>query len=74
VVLLEFWLGLAIRYRLPRHKRMKRPSIGLVRDLLLRGSLRFDHLVLALQPQLDQAADGLGAVQFHILTCNPFVD
>jgi hypothetical protein len=30
VVLLEFWLGLAIRYGLPRHQRIKGPSIGLV--------------------------------------------
>jgi hypothetical protein len=29
---------------------MKSPSIGLVRDLLLGGSLRFDHLVLAFSP------------------------
>ena len=34
MVFLEFWLGLAVRYRLPRRKRMKSPSIGLVRDLL----------------------------------------
>jgi hypothetical protein len=44
VVLVEFWLGLTVRYRLPRRQRIESPSIGLVRDLLLGGSLRFDHL------------------------------
>jgi hypothetical protein len=35
--------GLAIRYRLPRRQRVKGPSIGLVRDLLLRRSFLFAH-------------------------------
>jgi hypothetical protein len=43
VVLLEFWLGLTVRYRLSRRHRIESPSIGLVRDLLFGGSLRFDH-------------------------------
>jgi hypothetical protein len=35
VVCLEFWLGLTVRYRLPRRQRIESPSIGLVSDLLL---------------------------------------
>jgi hypothetical protein len=29
---------------------------------------------LRLQPELDQAADGFGAIKFHVLTCDPLVD
>jgi hypothetical protein len=29
---------------------------------------------LRLQPDLDQAADGFGTIQFHALTCDPFID
>jgi hypothetical protein len=43
VVLLEFWFGLTVRYRLSRHHWIESPSIGLVRDLLLGHPLRFDH-------------------------------
>src|ERR1019366_8391746 len=50
VVRLEFWLGLTVRYRLPRRQRTESPSIGLVRDLLLGGSLRFEHLAFAFSP------------------------
>jgi hypothetical protein len=48
VVLLEFWLGLTVRYRLSRRHRIECPSIGFVHNLLLGGSLRFDHLLLPL--------------------------
>jgi hypothetical protein len=33
---LEFRIGLAVRYRLPRRNRIESPSIGLIRNLLLR--------------------------------------
>jgi hypothetical protein len=39
VVLLEFWLDLTVRNRLPGCHRIESPSIGLIRDLLLGGSL-----------------------------------
>jgi hypothetical protein len=45
VVFLKFRRGLAVRYRLPRCQRIESLSIGLVRDLLLGGPLRFDHLI-----------------------------
>jgi hypothetical protein len=51
VVRLELWLGLTVRYRLPRRQRIEGPSIGFVRDLLLDGSLRFDHLLFTLSPR-----------------------
>src|ERR1700742_2354704 len=44
---LEFWIGLAVRYLLPRRQRMECPPFGLVRDLLLGGPFWFDHLVFA---------------------------
>jgi hypothetical protein len=47
---LEFRLGLAIRYRLPRGQRIESPSVGFVRDLLRGGSLRFDHLLFTISP------------------------
>jgi hypothetical protein len=43
VVFVERWISLAVRYRLPRGQRVKGPSIGLVRDLLLRRSFLFAH-------------------------------
>src|SRR5256886_9761829 len=45
VVCMEFWLGLAVRYRLPRRKRVESPSLELVRNLLLGRPLRLDHLL-----------------------------
>src|SRR3989441_13266846 len=45
VVCMEFWLGLAVRYRLPRRKRVESPSPELVRNLLLGRPLRLDHLL-----------------------------
>jgi hypothetical protein len=45
MVLLESWLCLTVRYRLSRRHGIESPSIGLVRDLLRGGSLRFDHLL-----------------------------
>jgi hypothetical protein len=50
VVLLELWLGLTVRYRLSRRHRIESPSIGFVRNLLLGGSLRFDHLLFTFSP------------------------
>src|SRR3984957_4512395 len=50
VVRLELWLGLTVRYRLPRRQRIEGPSIGFVRDLLLDGSLPFDHLHFTFRP------------------------
>ena len=50
VVCMEFWLGLAVRYRLPRRKRVESPSLELVRNLLLGGPLRLDHLVFPFSP------------------------
>lgn len=46
VINLELWLRLTVRYLLPRRQRMERLSRSFVRDLLLGGSRRFDHLVL----------------------------
>lgn len=51
MVRLELWLGLTVRYRLPRRQRIEGPSIGFVRDLLLDGSLRFDHLLFTFSPR-----------------------
>jgi hypothetical protein len=51
VILLEFWLGLTVRYRLSRRQRIERPSLGLVRDLLFGGSFRFDHLAFTFSPR-----------------------
>src|SRR5437879_8014264 len=45
VVCMEFWLGLAVRYRLPRRKWVESPSLELVRNLLLGRPLRLDHLL-----------------------------
>ena len=55
MVLLEFWLGLTIRYRLSPRQRIESLSSDLVRDLSLGGSLRFDHLAFHLRLELDQA-------------------
>src|SRR5882757_11470767 len=53
---LEFWLGLAVRYRLPRRKRVESPSLELVRKLLLGRPLRLDHSLFPFSQQLYQAA------------------
>jgi len=37
----ELWIGVAVRYRLPRPDRVLGLSVRLVRDLLLGGSFRF---------------------------------
>jgi hypothetical protein len=58
VILLKFWSSLAVRYRLPRRQRVKGPSIGLVRDLLLRRSFLFAHCFIL--SHLDQPADASG--------------
>src|SRR5438034_7039791 len=50
VVCMEFWLGLAVRYRLPRRKRVESPSLELVRNLLLGRPLRLDHLLFPFSP------------------------
>src|SRR5437016_4127590 len=50
VVCMEFWLGLAVRYRLPRRKRVESPSLELVRNLLLGRPLRLDHLLFSFSP------------------------
>ncbi|MGA7072742.1 MAG: hypothetical protein WBZ30_15145, partial [Bradyrhizobium sp.] len=51
VVRLELWLGLTVRYRLPRRQRIEGgPSIDIDLDLLLGGSLRFDHLLFTFSP------------------------
>jgi hypothetical protein len=55
VILLEFWLGLTVRYRLSRRQRIESPSIGFVRDLSCGGSLRFDHLAFTFSPDLNRA-------------------
>ena len=40
------WLGLTVRYRLPRRQRIEGgPSIDVDLDLLLGELLRFDHLL-----------------------------
>jgi hypothetical protein len=51
VVCMEFWLGLAVRYRLPRRKRVESPSLELVRNLLLGRPLRLDHLLFPFSPR-----------------------
>jgi hypothetical protein len=33
---------------LSRRQRIERPSLGLIRDLMLSGSFRFDHLAFTL--------------------------
>ena len=53
---MEFWLGLAVRYRLPRRKRVESPSLKLVRNLLLGRPLRRDHLLFPFSPSLDRLA------------------
>ena len=55
---MEFWLGLAVRYRLPRRKRVESPSLELVRNLLLGRPLRLDHLLFPFSPQLYKPVDG----------------
>src|SRR5438128_8814024 len=50
VVCMEFWLGLAVRYRLPRRKRVESPSLELVRNLLLGRPLRLGHLLFPFNP------------------------
>src|SRR5258705_11625041 len=65
VVCMEFWLGLAVRYRLPRRKRMESPSLELVRNLLLGRSLRLDHLLFPFSPsstsrRIASGRDGFG--------------
>jgi hypothetical protein len=45
VVCMEFWLGLAVRYRLLRRKRVESPSLKFVRNLLLGRPLWLDHLL-----------------------------
>ena len=50
VVCMKFWLGLTVRYRLPRRKRVESPWLELVRNLLLGGPLRLDHLVFPFSP------------------------
>jgi hypothetical protein len=52
---MEFWLGLAVRYRLPRRKRVESPSLELVRNLLLGRPLRLDHLLF---PSAEAIAGG----------------
>jgi hypothetical protein len=47
---MKFWLGLAVRYRLPRRKRVEGPSLELVRNLLLGRPLRLDHLLFSFSP------------------------
>ena len=47
---MEFWLGLAVRYRLPRRKRVESPSLEFVRNLLLGRPLRLDHLLFPFSP------------------------
>jgi hypothetical protein len=42
---MEFWLGLALRYRLPRRKRVESPALALVRNPLLGRPLRLNHLL-----------------------------
>jgi hypothetical protein len=50
VVCMECWLGLAVRYRLPRRKRVESPSLEFVRNLLLGRPLRLDHLLFPFSP------------------------
>ena len=38
------------------------------------GGISVTSFPLRLQPELDQAADGFGTIQFHVLTCDPFVN
>jgi hypothetical protein len=63
VVFLEFWIGLAVRYLLPRRQRVECPAFSLMRDLLLGGPLRLDHLAFAFSPSSTRrrmASDKLG--------------
>ena len=48
---MEFWLGLAVRYRLPRRKRVESPSLELVRNLLLGRPFRLYHLLFPFSPK-----------------------
>src|SRR5665213_2434283 len=54
VVFLKFWFGLAVRYRLPRCRRMERPSLSLLRELIQSRFFLFSHR-FALTPGLNQA-------------------
>jgi hypothetical protein len=47
MIFLKLWFGLVVRYRLPGRQRMECPPFSFVCELLLRGPLRFDHLLLA---------------------------
>ena len=67
VVCIEFWLGLAVRYRLPRRKRVESPSLKLVRNLLLCRPLRLDHLLFP-SNRADWPADGFGRPQVASVT------
>jgi len=51
---MEFWLGLAVRYRLPRRKRVESPSLELVRNLADRFGLIICFFPLA--PSSDHLA------------------
>jgi hypothetical protein len=57
---LKFRFGLAVRYRLPRRSRIDSPSIRFVCDLLLGGSLRFDHSAFTFSPSSTSVAPPLG--------------
>ena len=48
VVFLKFGFRPAVRYRLPRQRRIESPSFSLVHGLLFGGPLRLDHVVFAL--------------------------
>ena len=53
VVFLKFWFGLAVRYRLPRCRRMEGPSLSLLRELI-QSRFSFSHRFV-LTPVLNQA-------------------
>ena len=71
VVLLEFWLGLTVRYRLSSPQRVKSPSIGFVGNLLLSGSLRFEHLLFAFNPNPTGRRMTSARRGQVVLTCEP---
>jgi hypothetical protein len=62
MIFLKLWFGLAVRYRLPRQRRIEGPSSILVLNLFCGGPLWLDHLVFAIRPFV--FADMSGAGEF----------
>ena len=73
VIFLKFRPGLTVRYRLPR-RQINCPSIGFVCNLLLGGSLRFDHLVSVPRPLIGTDGSAYGLLSYTSETSKNRVD